>query len=488
MQASSLTSRIKKCVMVTDWPWWQLPPLLRLYVALPIAVGTAVIGVEAAFTEWRVTDVVKFLLLLCCGTISVASTPKSTYAVGGLTRDFSTQWLVPAAMLLPPIYVALMPIPLLITLQLFVHKGVIYRRVFTAAATSLSYVTASQVFHSFPSSFAGGSVGLGMHALTWCAAVVACEIIGNRVHHFMIVAAVKLSDPSVRIWRMELNREALQGLFVEIDLCVLITLAVAVSPALVVLALPTVLLVRRFLVHPALVAQSRIDAKTGLLNVSTWEREAEGELSRTVRTRSSMALALVDIDHFKLVNDNYGHLVGDRVLKALAKALTSQSRDYDRAGRFGGEEFVLLLAQTTDHDACKIAERLRGYVAGLKIPTDDRPDAPTLQVSISIGVTAFARGESYELTDLLAAADSAMYAAKQAGRNQVAFAPPLRDMGLEAAWSPAAGAEEPVRSGNGSQPAVPQPASAPLGNSPLSSHRVRLVQAEQAAASLCPQR
>ncbi len=152
------------------------------------------------------------------------------------------------------------------------------------------------------------------------------------------------------------------------------------------------LLVRRFLVYPILVAQSRKDSKTGLLNVSTWESEAEAELSRAVRTRNPVALALVDIDHFKLVNDTYGHLVGDRVLKAVAEALTGQSRDYDRVGRFGGEEFVLLLAQTTEDDACKIAERLRGYIASLEIPTDDRPDAPTLKVTISIGVTAIGAG------------------------------------------------------------------------------------------------
>jgi diguanylate cyclase (GGDEF)-like protein len=301
----------------------------------------------------------------------------------------------------------------------------------------------------------------------------------------MIVIAVKLSDPNTRIWRMEWDREALQGLFVEIDLCVLITLAVALSPALVVLALPTVLLVRRFLIHPALVAQSRVDAKTGLLNVSTWERDAEGELSRSIRTRSPLSLALVDIDHFKNVNDTYGHLVGDRVLKTIAQALTSQSRDYDRAGRFGGEEFVLLLAQTGEQDACKIAERRRGYIASLKIPTDDRPDAPTLQVTISIGVTGFARGESFELTDLLAASDSAMYAAKQAGRNRVAFAPPLRDMGLDDAWSShSRSASPPAGAGSGE----PLPEGTPLGSSPVSGHRVVLVQNEQAAASLCPRR
>jgi diguanylate cyclase (GGDEF)-like protein len=298
----------------------------------------------------------------------------------------------------------------------------------------------------------------------------------------MILGAVKLSAPQVKISAIEWNREALQALFVEIDLGVLITLAVGLSPLLVLIALPTVFLVRRFLVFPILVAQSRKDSKTGLLNVSTWESEAEAELSRAVRTRNPVALALVDIDHFKVVNDTYGHLVGDRVLKAVAEALTGQSRDYDRAGRFGGEEFVLLLPQTTDKDACKIAERLRGYIASLEIPTDDRPGAPTVRVTISIGVTSFGRDESYELTDLLAAADSAMYAAKQAGRNQVAFAPPLRDLGLVTAWSPVPGAGA-ARNGDGRHSAEPQPAGTSLGNSPLSTHQVVLVQTEQTAVS-----
>jgi diguanylate cyclase (GGDEF)-like protein len=292
----------------------------------------------------------------------------------------------------------------------------------------------------------------------------------------MIVGAVKLTDPSVRVWQMELDREFLQELFVEIDLGVLITLAVGVSPALVVIALPTVLLVRRFLVHPMLMAQSRIDSKTGLLNVSTWESEAEAELSRAARTDSPVALAIVDIDHFKLVNDTYGHLVGDRVLKAIAKALTGQSRDYDRVGRFGGEEFVLLLAQTGERDACKIAERLRGYIADLAIAIDDRPHAPTLTVTISVGVTAMERGESFELTDLLAAADSAMYAAKEAARNRVAFAQPLRDMGIDAAWN-GAQSEDAAAGASSDEPrhAVTS----------LSSHRVVLVQMDQPATSLC---
>jgi diguanylate cyclase (GGDEF)-like protein len=472
--------------MVQNWIWWRLPFLLRIYVgAMPVA-AVAAIGVAAAYTDWRLSDLAKFLVLVTCGMISVASTPKIMYRVGGgVTRDFSSIWILPTAILLPPVYAALVAIPIVGTMHIFVHRGVPHRMVFTAAAFSLSSVAASLAFRAFPLSFAGTAVGSGFHAFTWCLAVAACEILGGRVQHFMIVGAVKLTNPKIRLFMADFNRDNLQALFVEIDLGVLITLSVALSPALVVIALPSVLLVRRFLIFPILEAQSRVDAKTGLLNVSTWESEAESELSRAVRTRSPLALVLVDIDHFKLVNDTYGHLAGDRVLKGIAEALTGQSRDYDRAGRFGGEEFVLLLAQTKRKDACNIAERLRGYVAALDIPTNDRPGAPTLRVTISIGVTALAQGEAYELTDLLAAADSAMYAAKQAGRNQVAFAPPLRDMGLDAAWRPAADAGS-ASNGNGAHLAARQSAGTSLGNSPLSGHQVELVQAERTAASLCP--
>ena len=433
MQASSLAKRLKRCVAVTEWPWWRLPPLFRWYVATPPVVALVVIAVAAARTDWRADDLAKFFLLVCCGVISVASTPRVAYTSGsGVTRDFTTVWALPVAILLPPVYAALAPIAFVAVIQLWVHRGVLYRRVFTAASISLSCVAISLVFRLFPASFAGGFVGSGTHAFTWIVAVVACEFLGGRLQHFMIVGAVKMSNPAVRVWRLELNREALQALFVEIDLAVLITLAVALSPALVLLALPTVLLVRRFLVHPLLVAQSRVDSKTGLLNISTWETEAEAELSRSIRTRSPLALALVDIDHFKLVNDTYGHLVGDRVLKAVADALISHLRDYDRAGRFGGEEFVLLLAQANEDDACRIAERLRGHVAGMTVPIDDRPEAPRVQLTISIGVTAMERDTRRELIDLIAAADSALYHAKQNGRNKVGVATAKRNTGPDA--------------------------------------------------------
>jgi diguanylate cyclase (GGDEF)-like protein len=353
------------------------------------------------------------------------------YRMGGLTRDFSTIWLLPVAILLPPFYALLMPIPLIAVMQLFVHRGVLHRAVFTAASISLSYALASFVFRCFSPSFAGGSVGSGVHAFTWVVAVLACEMVAGRGQHFLIVGAVKLSDPRVRIWKMEWNREAMEGLFAETDVGILLTLVVGLSQALVVLALPTVLLVRRFLVHPLLLAESRIDAKTGLLNVSTWEREAAGEISRSIRTGSPLSLALVDIDHFKIVNDTHGHLVGDRVLRAVSDALTSHLRSYDKAGRFGGEEFVLLLTETSENDACRVADRLRSRIAEMAVPVSDAPDAFGVQVTISIGVSAMEPGMTRDLTDLLAAADSALYRAKQSGRNKVAVARHVHKVELE---------------------------------------------------------
>ena len=446
MQPSSLTSRLSRRFVVKEWAWWELKPLLRCYVgAVPLA-ALAVIAIAASHTDWRLDDLVKFLLLVCCGMISVASTPRMMYSVnGGLVRDFSSIWTVPAAILLPPVYAAMAPLAFSAAMYLFIHRGVPHRQIFTAAAQSLSYAGASAFFRLLPNSFAGGTVGIGLHAFTWCAAVAACEIIGNRGHHFLIMGAVKLTSPQVRILKVELDREGAQALFVEMDLGILITLAVAISPALIVIAVPTVLLVRRFLVFPILSAQSRVDSKTGLLNVSTWEAEAEAEISRSIRTRNPVALALVDIDHFKLVNDTHGHLVGDKVLKAVAEALTTQSRDYDRAGRFGGEEFVLLLAQTTGSDAVKIAERLRSHVEGLEVPVDERPGGPVVKVTISIGVTSIARGETRELIDLLAAADSALYQAKQSGRNRVAVSPTDRTAPLDVLSGGPGGSPPPPR-------------------------------------------
>jgi diguanylate cyclase (GGDEF)-like protein len=418
MEASSVTRRVVRCAAVRDWAWWQLRPALRVYVgAIPVA-ALGMIAFAISQTQWTADDLLKYLLLLGCGAVSVAATPRVAYLKGAMTRDFLTAWVLPVAILLPPVYAMLAPIPLQVLHQFRVHKGVAFRRVFTAASISLAYGAASLLFRTFPDSFAGSTVGTGRHALTWVLAVALCELVGGRGHHFMIVGAIKLTDPSVRIRDLELDREALLADFAEFDLSVLITVVIAVNPVLAVAAVPTVLLARRFIMHAQLLAASRIDTKTGLLNAATWEREAEEEITRSVRMQIPLAVALVDIDHFKLVNDTYGHLAGDKALRAVTDGLRSQLRGYDLAGRFGGEEFAVLLPQAREQDALNVAERLRAHIASLSIPVDDEdPASGHIRLTISVGVASL-DGESRELTDLLAAADSALYHAKETGRNK----------------------------------------------------------------------
>jgi diguanylate cyclase (GGDEF)-like protein len=433
MKASSITHRALGHASVRTWAWWKLPWPLRLYVgAAPLAM-VVLIAYAIPRTTWYAADLWKFLLLLGCALVSVAATPRNAYLKSGMVRDFITAWVLPVAILLPPVYAMMMPIPLYLLTQWRSPYGFVYRRVFSAAAISLAYGAASVLFRAFPDSFAGPSIGTGVHALTWTLAVALCEIVGGRGHHFLLVGAMKLSDPSISVRALELNREALQGDFAEFDLGILITVVVAVNVVLAVFAVPTVLLARRFMMHAQLVVQSRIDSKTGLLNAATWESEAMIELARAIRTRTPLSIALVDIDHFKAVNDTHGHLVGDKALRAVTDALRSDLRAYDLAGRFGGEEFAILLPHTREVDAINVAERLRAHVASMTIPVSDYDEsAGHITLTISVGVAALdgssrtltaPDGSSRELADLLAAADAALYHAKETGRNKTQVTP-----------------------------------------------------------------
>jgi diguanylate cyclase (GGDEF)-like protein len=419
MEASSVARRLRAGVDVREWAWWRLPRWMRAYVgAVPLA-WLALAGYAASQTSWRSADLVTFGLLLGCGLISVGATARAGQAQSSLMRDFLTVWVLPVAILLPPVYALVTPMPLLAMTQWRIHRGLIYRRVFTGAAIGLAYGAASVVFRAIPASVAGPALGSGMHALTWAVCVAGCEVIGWLGHNALLVIAVRLSDPTARLAELALNREALLADFAQMDLGILLTVVVAGHPVLAVFGVPTVLLARRFMMHAQLLAKSRIDHKTGLLNVSTWEAEAEKEIARAIRTRSPLSMALIDIDHFKMVNDTYGHLAGDRALRAVTDTLREQLRSYDLAGRFGGDEFAIILPQTREANAVQIAERLRTHIADLAIAVrdDDLPGGDRIRLTISVGVAALDEHNG-ELTHLIAATDAALYAAKQTGRNK----------------------------------------------------------------------
>ena len=161
-----------------------------------------------------------------------------------------------------------------------------------------------------------------------------------------------------------------------------------------------------------------LDGLTGVPNRRIFDERLDAEWRACRRSGSPLSLLMVDVDHFKLYNDHYGHLDGDQCLKAIASALASSvERGRDMLARFGGEEFVCLLPDTDLEGAKHIAEKLRQAVEGLAIPHVESKTAAT--VTVSLGVATTAQCDALEPPDLLKVADEQLYLAKQSGRNRV---------------------------------------------------------------------
>jgi diguanylate cyclase (GGDEF)-like protein len=158
---------------------------------------------------------------------------------------------------------------------------------------------------------------------------------------------------------------------------------------------------------------ARYDELTRLLNRRSLLEQLQLEKSRADRTGTGFSIALFDIDHFKRVNDNHGHAAGDAVLKQFAELMRLVMRDSDVFGRYGGEEFMLILPATELAAALKGAERLRAAIAA----KDWNAVVPNLALTVSAGVARYRKGEAIE--QLISRADAALYQAKGAGRNQV---------------------------------------------------------------------
>jgi two-component system, cell cycle response regulator len=166
---------------------------------------------------------------------------------------------------------------------------------------------------------------------------------------------------------------------------------------------------------------SLTDAVTGSWNYRYFERRLEQELERSRRFGRLFALLLLDIDHFKLVNDRHGHQVGDEVLVEMTRRITAIVRDIDTFARYGGEEFVLILPETNLVGGIAVAEKLRGAVAAA--PFAAPPGGDGVRLTVSLGVACYPE-HATSTSELLRAADTAMYEAKRRGRNRVMTAGP----------------------------------------------------------------
>ena len=168
----------------------------------------------------------------------------------------------------------------------------------------------------------------------------------------------------------------------------------------------------------ALRVQATYDSLTDLLNRSAILDILRRELDRAKRQETSVGMAMVDLDHFKMVNDTYGHTAGDVVLREAATRMTSSVRSYDAVGRYGGEEFLIVLPECGEQGVLSVAERIRSciYSKTVTIPEGIVP------VTVSLGVTVADLAAQMDMESLIQVADTALYKAKANGRNRVEFA------------------------------------------------------------------
>lgn len=387
--------------------------LLLDLVTVPVALGLLV------RTSWSAGDAARaaVLCLLAIGfeefSIRIARlrTRLATYS----HVDMNSVWTFAAAMVLPVGWLA--PVCLVVVGNLWMRHGRsggyrIYRQFFAGVVALLSCYAGRGVFLAVEHSHTLSNDATQVIAL--CAALVAYLIVNAGLLHTAIYLAMRPDD-----------LRALFGSWADISLeiatlCLggLTAIALLHQPLLAILVIPPMFVLQRSVLTKQLEIAATTDSKTGLLNAATWHHVAGVELSRAERESYGAALLIIDMDNFKLINDNHGHLVGDDVLKAVADALVEELRGYDSIGRFGGEEFVAVLSEVDELTALMISERIRERITELVVASRTEGEPALTSLSCSIGVACYPT-HGTDTESLLHAADSALYAAKRAGRNRV---------------------------------------------------------------------
>ena len=332
--------------------------------------------------------------------------------------DFSSVWTFAGAVLFPPAIAAAVAVVVFSHLWARSWRPRVppYRHVFSTATIVLACCATSAVVHR-----GGGAgallTGSGLELVELLLAIVTYTTVNSS----LVAGAVAVSTPQLELARVLGDWDDVVLEIATLSLGAVAAVALSINVWLVLFVLPPLLVLHRaVLVHHLKVAAST-DRKTGLLNAAAWHTQAERALRRTGEDGPRGVLVL-DLDHFKRVNDTFGHLAGDQVLQEIATALRHEVRDRDLVGRFGGEEFVVLLGALPGAGGAEleaVAERIRRRVESLRveIPT---PDGPMTVSGLTVSIGGAVHSPSGDdLRSLLHIADTALYSAKRAGRNIV---------------------------------------------------------------------
>jgi diguanylate cyclase (GGDEF)-like protein/putative nucleotidyltransferase with HDIG domain len=350
-----------------------------------------------------------FAILAACAGIAhllLVITPKNEgYAI-------DIVFVIAAVLLLPPELAVLVAVAQFIPAWLKERRPW-YIQIFNTCDSMLAILAASAVYRYLPETLLGSS------HLHYALTAAAAGVIFVAVNHLLL-------DEVVHLARGHSFREL--GVFSPSNYApdlVLVSVGIAVAAfwrynaVLVPFALVPLVLIQRSLAVPALEAEVRVDPKTGLYNARYFGGVFAEALERARRRRRPLALMMVDLDLLREINNTYGHLAGDRVIRAVAEVFRAHLRIEDVPARFGGEEYSVLLPDTPLDQALEIAERIRREVAAWPIHVETA--AEPIRATVSIGVACFPTDGTTQ-TELIHQADLAVYRAKLQGRNRVVAA------------------------------------------------------------------
>ncbi|BBG01764.1 diguanylate cyclase (GGDEF)-like protein [Pseudonocardia autotrophica] len=406
-----------------SWQIGALPPAALVFI---LSVDVLAVGLlVACVLRAPVPTGEQLLLAGLLSLVPVAHTELSLHCERTRRRvarnqhvDMTSVWTFCGALLLPPVLAVAVVVAVHTHRYLRVARAAgtpAHRHLFSAATVLLAVCTVGAIRYAAEILAPAGSDPGG-------ATVVLVALLGYSVVSTLLVAcAVRLTRPGTRFLSVLLGAEFLLEL-ASLSLGGLVAVIIDnTSPWLALLAVLPLLVLEQTTLVRQLENQVDTDTKTGLLNPSAWRWRAQQMIEQCARTERATAVLLLDLDHFKAVNDRHGHLAGDDVLRAVASVLTAEVRDDDLAGRFGGEEFVVALGGLRPDDvvfgrAREVAERIRRSVRALEVDTATAGRVGGLSVSIGVATSCEHSGK---LDALLAAADAALYEAKRGGRDQV---------------------------------------------------------------------
>jgi diguanylate cyclase (GGDEF)-like protein/putative nucleotidyltransferase with HDIG domain len=348
------------------------------------------------------------------GILAAGAAATHTYTVRtAKDSSFHTSWvfLIPAAMLLPPELVALVGVIMHIP-EWLKERYAWYIQSFNIA----NYTLGNLATWAAATTLLGATGLIPDDHVRWAVAGFVACIVAVGANHVVLAPMMTLARGHSLRESGIFSFESLSTDFILATLGLVFAAFWDLNPWLIPFAVAPLLLIHRSLAIPQLQAEARVDPKTGLYNARHFAVVMQEELGRAQRFQRPMSLIMADLDLLRDINNTYGHLAGDAVLRGIAEVFRQQLRHYDVPARFGGEEFSILLPETPPDQAFEIAERIRRAVAAklFEVETSSEP----IRATISMGVAGFPR-DGHDMNELVHQADLAVYRAKLQGRNRV---------------------------------------------------------------------